>query len=106
MLIAWTTVATRGDADRLAIGIVERRLAACVQIDGPIASRYWWEGKVAQAEEFRLTLKFLPPQAQALADWVHAHHPYATPEWIVVVAIQVGEKYLSWATSNSTNPPL
>lgn len=105
MLIAWTTTSTRADADRLARGAVEMRLAACAQIDSPIVSHYHWQGKLAQAEEFRIWFKCLPANASALSTWVHAHHPYATPEWIVVSAESVGEKYLSWAIANSTPGP-
>jgi periplasmic divalent cation tolerance protein len=106
MLIAWTTVSQRSDAERLATGIIGLRLAACVQIEGPVTSCYQWEGKVERAEEFRLCLKFLPGQSAALAAWVQANHPYDTPEWIVVQAAEVGEKYLSWAKATSSNPPL
>jgi periplasmic divalent cation tolerance protein len=106
MLIAWTTVASRADAEHLAGEIISLRLAGCVQIDGPVTSTYRWEGKIERAEEFRLSIKFLPEQAVALSAWVPAHHPYQTPEWIVVSAVEVGEKYLSWAKANSTNPPL
>lgn len=106
MFLAWTTVATRADADRLAEKAVTLRLAACVQIEGPVRSWYRWEGKVEQAEEFRLCFKLLPEQADPLAAWVRAQHPYATPEWIVVRAADVGEKYLSWMKATSSNPPL
>ncbi|MDE3083877.1 MAG: divalent-cation tolerance protein CutA, partial [Verrucomicrobiota bacterium] len=93
MLIAWTTVAERADAEKLARDIVERRLAACVQIDGPIVAHYFWEGRLERTEEFRLCLKFLPEQQAALETWLFAHHPYDTPEWFVARAEQVGEKY-------------
>lgn len=106
MFIAWTTVAERAEAERLAADVVAHGLAVCVQIDGPIASHYRWQGKVERAEEYRLTLKCLPRQLAALEAQVLAHHPYDTPEWIVVHAGRVGEKYLSWAEANSTNPPL
>ncbi len=106
MNIAWTTVATRADAERLAQGAIEARLAACVQIEGPMTSFYRWENKVERAEEFRLTLKFTPQQSAPLTAWIHEHHPYDTPEWLVVRASEVGEKYLSWAKANSTTPPL
>ncbi len=106
MLIAWTTVATRGEADALAAGIVAANLAACVQVAGPVVSHYRWQGKVERTEEFRLTLKFLPSQLLALEAHVLRHHPYATPEWIVVRAEHVGEKYLSWAQANSSPLPL
>jgi periplasmic divalent cation tolerance protein len=106
MLIAWTTVATRADADRIAADVIARNLAACVQIDGPIVSHYRWEGKVAREEEFRLSFKVLERHATALEQHVLAIHPYATPEWITVRAERVGEKYLSWAEANSHTPPL
>jgi periplasmic divalent cation tolerance protein len=106
MLLAWTTVATRSDADTLARGVIELNLAACVQIDGPITSHYRWEGQVERAEEFRLCFKLVPQQAAALEKHVLTHHPYATPEWLLVRAERVSEKYLSWATTNSSSAPL
>ena len=105
MLIAWTTVATRADADALAHGIIAENLAVCVQVDGPIVSHYAWEGKIEQSEEFRLTLKLLDQQLLSLESHVLRHHPYRTPQWIVVSAQHVGEKYLSWATANVHSRP-
>lgn len=106
MFIAWTTVANRTDADRLAADLVARSLAACVQVEGPVVSHYRWEGRLERAEEFRLTLKFLPDRRAALETRLFATHPYAAPEWIVVAAAHVGEKYLSWANANSSPLPL
>jgi len=106
MLIAWTTVATPAEAEDLAARIVELRLAACVQIEGPIRSYYLWEGRTESNDEFRLTLKFLPAQLEALEAYMIENHPYDTPEWIVVRAERVAEKYLSWAEANSRNPTL
>lgn len=106
MLVAWTTVEKRADADRLATQAVALNLAICVQIDGPITSHYRWQGRDQQAQEFRLTFKVLENHAAALEEFVHAQHPYETPEWLVVAAHRVGEKYLSWATTNSSTPPL
>jgi periplasmic divalent cation tolerance protein len=106
MLIAWTTVSTRADADRIAAESVRRNLTVCVQIDGPIVSHYRWQGKDERAEEFRLCFKFLESHATALEEHVLASHPYDTPEWLVVRAERVGEKYLSWAKANSSTPPL
>lgn len=103
MLLAWTTVAHRGDAERLASDVIAQNLAACVQIDGPVVSHYRWQGQAERSEEFRLLFKLLPAQAAALEKYVLTHHPYETPEWILVSAQRVGEKYLSWATANSTS---
>ncbi len=105
MLLAWTTVATAADADRLAADAVTRGLAICVQIEGPVVSHYRWQGVPERATEFRLMFKFLPSQLAALEAWLHAVHPYAIPEWVVVRAEHVGEKYLSWAVAGSTPLP-
>jgi periplasmic divalent cation tolerance protein len=77
-----------------------------VQIDGPIASHYRWQGQVERTEEFRLSFKVLPGHLEPLESHVLSTHPYDTPEWVVVSAERVGEKYLSWARANSTTPPL
>ena len=106
MLLAWTTVAQRADADRLAADVVARGLAVCVQIDGPITSHYRWQGKIQTGEEFRLCFKLLPEHAAALEKHVLATHPYDTPEWLIVPAQRVSEKYLSWAKANSSSAPL
>jgi periplasmic divalent cation tolerance protein len=106
MQIAWTTVSTRAAAETLAAEIVRLNLAACVQVDGPVTSFYLWEGRIERTEEFRLTCKFLPALRAALSAHVLANHPYETPEWIVVNASEVGEKYLSWAGALPTNPSL
>ena len=106
MLIAWTTVEKRADADNLAREVIARGLAVCVQIDGPITSHYRWDGRNEIAQEFRLAFKLLPSSLAPLESWVLANHPYETPEWLVVASERVGEKYLSWATANSSTRPL
>jgi periplasmic divalent cation tolerance protein len=105
MLVAWTTTTERADAERLAHGAVAARLAACAQVDGPVKSFYRWEGKQEEATEYRIWFKCLRPNAAALEAWVHNHHPFDTPQWLVVDAEHVGEKYLSWAIANSTSAP-
>ncbi len=106
MFIAWTTVATRPDADRLATAVVEQGLAVCVQVEGPVVSHYRWEGRTERTEEFRLTFKCRPATLRPLEEHVVKHHPYEIPEWLAVRAEAVGEKYLSWAAANSSTPPL
>lgn len=106
MFVAWTTVATAEDADRLAASVIHANLAACVQVDGPIVSHFRWEGKIEHAQEFRLTFKCLTENIVRLEAHVRASHPYATPEWIAVKAGHVSEKYLSWARGEAHSPTL
>lgn len=105
MIIGWTTTERREDAERLARGAVTARLAACAQVEGPVKSFYHWEGKMTEAAEFRIWFKAIPANAAALGAWVQHHHPCAVPQWLVVNAENVGEKYLSWALANSTPDP-
>lgn len=106
MLIAWTTVGTGADAKKLATAAIAAGLAVCVQIEGPIESHYRWKGRTEKAAEFRLTFKLVPARQAALEALIRELHPYETPEWIVVQAKHVSEKYLSWAESNSSPSPL
>lgn len=106
MFIVWTTVQTRTDAEALASATVSSSLAACAQVEGPLRSFYRWKGHLEQAEEFRLTFKVAESKLPELEAYVLSHHPYDTPEWIVVRADRVGEKYLSWLEANPTNLPL
>ncbi len=105
MFVAWTTVAKPEDAARLARGAVDARLAACVQVEGPVTSHYRWQDRHEEAPEYRLLFKFLPEQADALEAWILARHPYETPEWVVVRAERVSGKYLSWARATSKSAP-
>ncbi len=106
LMIGWTTVATVPDAEQLARGLVERGLAVCAQVDAPMRAFYRWEGKVEEAVEARIWVKFFAEQSYAVEEWVLANHPYETPQWVVVRAEIVAEKYLSWARSSPSNLPL
>jgi periplasmic divalent cation tolerance protein len=106
MYVAWTTVGNHSDADRLAKAAIAQGLAVCVQVDGPITSHYIWQGRQEASEEYRLTFKANDEELKRLEAHVLTNHPYDTPEWIVVLAHHVGEKYLSWANSSSSTLPL
>lgn len=101
LFIASTTVPTQDLAHELAAAAVAAHLSVCVQVEGPVVSHYLWKETQEKTEEYRLTFKMLPDQCAALESWIHARHPYQTPEWIVVKAEHVAEKYLSWARGNS-----
>lgn len=97
LLIGWTTVNSEAAAQRLANGLVESGLAACVQIDAGVESVYWWEGKVQSEREWRLMVKFPADRSTELLAYIEANHPYDVPEWVVVRAEQVAPAYLKWA---------
>ena len=106
MFVAWTSLDDQEIAEQLAFDAVAEKLAVCAQVDvAPIVAVYWWEGQPKTAREYRVAFKCLSHQLDELERWVLDRHPYETPEWLVVAAERVGEKYLSWAKANSHTPP-
>ncbi len=81
--------------------MVERRLAACAQVVGPITSTYRWEGKVEEAEEWLVLLKTTADLFDELAAGVREVHSYDVPE-IIAVPVQEGSAdYLAWITQET-----
>ena len=91
-----TTTASREDAVRIAAVLVDKRLAACVQIMGPVLSTYRWQGKVEQAEEWQCLIKSRQDLFAEVARNIKAIHPYETPEIISTVIAAGSEPYLQW----------
>ncbi len=91
-----TTTAGREDAERIAQALIEKRLAACVQIVGPVQSIYRWQGKVERAEEWQCLIKSRAGLFGEVEQEIKSIHPYETPE-IVALALAWGSKdYLEW----------
>lgn len=75
-----TTTETREDAERIARSLVEARLAACVQIVGPITSIYRWKGKIETTGEWLCLIKSREENYGAIEQTIRSLHPYETPE--------------------------
>ncbi len=91
-----TTTADKADAVRLAEAILNKRLAACVQIIGPIESRYWWNGHLETANEFSVLMKTHAKLYAKLEKLLLDEHPYDEPEVIATPAERVSPGYLQW----------
>jgi len=99
-----TTMDKREDAEGIARSLVERRLAACVQILGPLTSIYRWKGRIETAKEWLCLIKSRQSLQGAIEQAIRALHPYETPE-IVVQAITAGSRdYLDWLGSAVDRP--
>lgn len=95
-----TTTGSRADARRIARALVDRRLAACVQIVGPVESTYRWQGKVATAREWLCLIKTTRARQRQLTAAIEELHPYDTPE-IVSLPIAAGSgRYLAWLAAS------
>jgi periplasmic divalent cation tolerance protein len=91
-----TTTGTRDSADRIARELVERRLAACVHVAGPINSTFRWEGKIEITDEWLCVAKSERVQIPAIERLLAELHPYEVPELIATPIIDGGTAYLSW----------
>ena len=91
-----TTAPSREEADRIAQILVERRLAACVQVMGPIESCYRWKGALERSAEWLCLVKTTRGKYAAVEAAILANHPYEVPE-IIACPIESGsEAYLAW----------
>jgi periplasmic divalent cation tolerance protein len=91
-----TTLDDRDQAEALIRDAVERRLAACGQLLGPIESTYWWKGRVEHAEEWLCLFKTTADLADALEEWLLGAHPYEVPEVITFALDAVSNAYAEW----------
>jgi periplasmic divalent cation tolerance protein len=101
-VVALSTVATAEDADRLAKALVERRLAACVNVVPGVVSHYRFEGELHRDAELLLVIKTRAEKLDALRAALVELHPYDVPE-LVALEISAGhEAYLAWLDASVT----
>ena len=95
-VFVYTTWPSIVEAEKAGAAIVEKRLAACVNILPGMISHYWWEGKRERSEEAVMIFKTRASLAGAVSDAVKAVHPYMTPAILVLPLESVEENYLGW----------
>jgi len=91
-----TTAATKQDAERIAHALVERRLAACAQVIGPIQSGYRWRGAIETAEEWQGWSKSRRELCTEIQRAIRALHSYEVPEILVLPVLDGDADYLAW----------
>ena len=99
-VIVLTTVGTTFDAQPLATQLVEKRLAACVNIVPQIHSVYRWQGKIENDAEQLLLIKTVYERLDELKDTLLASHPYEVPEFVVLRPEELSEAYRAWLLSS------
>lgn len=95
-VVALSTVATASDAERMARALVERGLAACVNIVPGVVSIYRWQGEVQKEHEFLLVIKTRAEALEALRATLVSLHPYEVPELVAWPIAAGHEPYLRW----------
>ncbi len=99
-----TTTKNKEDAEKIARLLIEKRLAACVQIVGPVSSIYRWKGNVEQAEEWQCLIKSRQDLFGEVEEAIKAIHPYETPEIIATVISAGSGDYLKWLQDELKTP--
>jgi periplasmic divalent cation tolerance protein len=91
-----TTSETKAEAMKIATALVDQRLAACVQISGPINSCYRWRGNVETAEEWLCTIKTTEQSFGRVELAIRKIHSYEEPEIMATPIVAASSGYLAW----------
>jgi periplasmic divalent cation tolerance protein len=103
-LVVLCTVPDEPTAERLARGIVEARLAACVNVLGGVRSFYRWKGAIQDDRELQLVIKTRRARFEALATWLAREHPYEVPEVLALPVVVGASSYLRWLCEQVAEP--
>ena len=95
-VIVYTTWPSVVEAERAGRAIVERRLAACVNILPGMISHYWWQGVIERGEEVVMIVKTRAALAEAVRAAVKELHSYTTPAILILPVDGGDENYLAW----------
>lgn len=104
-LVVLTNCPDEACADAIASVLVERRLAACVNVLAPCRSVYRWEGRTESAKEVPLLIKTTRDRYDALETAIRAHHPYELPEIVAVSVVRGLPAYLDWIAAETVLAP-
>ena len=96
-----TTIDSQEAAQKIAESLVAKRLAACVQISGPITSIYWWQGKMEQAQEWVCTAKTQKQLYSQLEQAIQEVHSYDVPEILATEIVEGLQSYEDWITQET-----
>lgn len=91
-----TTTERRDDAEMISKEVVEKRLAACAQVLGPITSTYWWKQGIENTEEWLCIMKSRSDLFKELEEAIKSIHPYEVPEIVAVPIVLGSQSYLAW----------
>ena len=96
-----TNLPDRESAGRLAHTLIDKRLAACINVLSPCRSVYRWQGKTEDAEEVPMLIKTTRERYPALEAAIRAGHPYELPEIIAVPLAGGLPAYLQWVDTET-----
>jgi len=87
-------------ARRLARLALAERLVACTNLVPRVESHYWWNGQIESGAETLILFKTTRARLAALERLIVQHHPYTTPEFVVLSINSGSQRYLAWLTES------
>jgi periplasmic divalent cation tolerance protein len=97
-----TTAGSEAEAETIASALVERRLAACVQVAGPVASTYRWQGAAETAREWQCLVKTTAGRYEEVEAAIRELHSYDEPEIVATPIVAGSAGYLRWIDENAS----
>jgi len=104
-VLVYTTWPSLADAEKAGRAIVERRLAACVNILPGMTSHYWWQGQIERAEEVVMLVKTRASLAETVGALVKDLHSYTTPCVMVLPVESAEPAYQRWIVEETGGRP-
>lgn len=95
-VIVLVTAPDKKSARLLGKAALEAKLAACANLIAGIESHYWWQGKVENSAEVLVLFKTSAKHLDRLERLIIEHHPYDTPEFVVLPIWKGNTRYLQW----------
>lgn len=94
--VVLVTSPNRLASENLSKGLVNQKLAACVNRVPGVTSRYWWKGKIETSREELLIIKTVRSKLPVLTRWIKANHPYQVCEVLSLPITGGNPDYLNW----------
>jgi periplasmic divalent cation tolerance protein len=95
-----TTVGSESEARKIAHTLVERHLAACVNIIPRVGSVYRWKGEIEESEEYLLVIKTAQGREEEVRNAIRELHSYELPECISIPIESGSAEYLKWISDS------
>lgn len=95
-IIVFSTCGSEEEARKLAGTLIEKRLAACVNITAPVNSVYRWKGVVEEAHEWLLIIKSRRERFEDIRAALETAHSYELPEVLAIPVLDGSPNYLTW----------
>jgi len=102
-ILVTTSCDKETEGHNIAVQVLEKRLAACVQISAPVRSCYWWDNKITTDTEYLVVMKSEHSLFTELAKTIKLMHSYEVPEIVATDIVEIDDAYAQWLKEELRN---